>query len=567
MSESSRAAVAHRQPAVQALSGKTGLLQRACACGQHTMAGGECEECRKQRTVLQRRATNQSESTTAPPIVHEVLRSPGQPLDADTRAFMEPRFGHDFSRVRVHSGPKAAESARAVKAEAYTVGSNLVFAAGRFNPGTQGGRQLIAHELTHVVQAAGHAGQPAVFESGNQGTPKDIPVIRRKPENAGHEAGEALAWEFEVIEYGTYLEKNGDIEGMPTSGMKALVYARRRLKGERLALPKNGDALLVIEILNIAPDAEQRQVALSLLEQMNSEILFGMISREPTDQPGKIGIWELAGKFQGDELMRVLDFLSRRFKGDFTGLLKDKGKLEPTEDVELEKRTLDWLASNRKTAEQYFGDVWMKSRVVLLGETHHKGVQQRRFAADMIRRYGGPEVTLALETRHQAAVEAYLKSRDQKVLPEWFVPGEYTRLLDAARATGTWVNAVDTPLPSFDPGRDLNMASAIEVEEELGNKVLFYGGAQHIREVRGHHGNPLGRLLSGTYGENSYAISMEFTDTLTNQFFSMLRQRFPKLPSIGFDVDKSPLRWRKDPDVAKRTDLGENIDGYIYFLK
>src|SRR5205085_3852447 len=87
---------------------------------------------------------------TAPPIVHEVLRSPGQPLDKGTRSYFEPRFGHDFSKVRVHIGAKAAESARAVNALAYTVGRNIVFGDGQnlYN----GKKQLIAHELTHVLQ-------------------------------------------------------------------------------------------------------------------------------------------------------------------------------------------------------------------------------------------------------------------------------------------------------------------------------------------------------------------------------------------------------------------------------
>ena len=88
----------------------------------------------------------------APPIVHDVVGSSGQPLDAGTRAFMEPRFGHDFSKVRVHTDAKAADSARAVQARAYTVGRNVVFGAGKYGPGTQAGRGLLGHELAHVVQ-------------------------------------------------------------------------------------------------------------------------------------------------------------------------------------------------------------------------------------------------------------------------------------------------------------------------------------------------------------------------------------------------------------------------------
>src|SRR6266849_1328450 len=132
---------------------QTGLLQRKCACGQHTITGGECEECRhKHEGTIQRAAVSAAPVNTVPPIVHDVLSSSGQPLDAGTRAFMEPRFGHDFSGVRVHTDARATESARAVNALAYTVGRDMVFGTGQYAPETSEGRGLLAHELTHVVQ-------------------------------------------------------------------------------------------------------------------------------------------------------------------------------------------------------------------------------------------------------------------------------------------------------------------------------------------------------------------------------------------------------------------------------
>lgn len=96
--------------------------------------------------------TNDSGALTAPPIVHEVLRSPGQPMDTPTREFMESRFGHDFSRIRIHADDRAAESAVAVKANAYTVGRDIVFGPGRYAPASVQGRRLLAHELTHTIQ-------------------------------------------------------------------------------------------------------------------------------------------------------------------------------------------------------------------------------------------------------------------------------------------------------------------------------------------------------------------------------------------------------------------------------
>jgi Domain of unknown function (DUF4157) len=84
--------------------------------------------------------------------VQTVLGSPGHPLDASTREFMENRFGHDFGHVRVHTDGEAPESARALNALAYTVGRDIVFAGGRYAPGTKQGRELLAHELAHVLQ-------------------------------------------------------------------------------------------------------------------------------------------------------------------------------------------------------------------------------------------------------------------------------------------------------------------------------------------------------------------------------------------------------------------------------
>lgn len=101
---------------------------------------------------VQRQPAHNSDVSHVPPVVAEVLDSPGQPLDPATGAFMQARFGHDFSQVRVHTDPTAARSAGAIDARAYTVGRHIVFGAGQYLPGTWMGRRLLAHELTHVVQ-------------------------------------------------------------------------------------------------------------------------------------------------------------------------------------------------------------------------------------------------------------------------------------------------------------------------------------------------------------------------------------------------------------------------------
>jgi hypothetical protein len=194
------------KPAAAGLSGaRFGMLQRKCACGGSSSKEGECEECKQKGMSLQRRAAGGGTQAAVPPVVHDVLRLPGQPLDSATRAFMEPRFGHDFSRVRVHAdgpGPAntkilpagdsgeieaerlsdsimrapegrsafdfsririhadgaAADSARAIDALAYTAGHHIVFGAGLYRPHTADGQRLLAHELVHTVQQTGCSG-------------------------------------------------------------------------------------------------------------------------------------------------------------------------------------------------------------------------------------------------------------------------------------------------------------------------------------------------------------------------------------------------------------------------
>jgi hypothetical protein len=198
-----------KPPASANTSAQSHLLRRRCACGGTPGLDGECAGCRKERLSRQHRGqTDHDGPSTVPPIVNEVLRSPGQPLDADTRASMESRFGHDFGRVRVynslprtvpvnltvgptndvhereadaaasrvaaatampgkrfadfggvrvHTDSRAAESARALDARAYTLGHHIVFDEGRYASRTNEGRGLLAHELTHVLQQTGPA--------------------------------------------------------------------------------------------------------------------------------------------------------------------------------------------------------------------------------------------------------------------------------------------------------------------------------------------------------------------------------------------------------------------------
>lgn len=128
-------------------------LQRACApCAA---GGSPCPKCAAEEEVsVQRKTASLSASPENSSVQEDFLADlgPGLPLDDATRGFMESRFGYDFGQVRVHADEKAARSTEAVHALAYTVGKDVVFGAGQYQPATAGFHKLLAHELTHVVQ-------------------------------------------------------------------------------------------------------------------------------------------------------------------------------------------------------------------------------------------------------------------------------------------------------------------------------------------------------------------------------------------------------------------------------
>lgn len=140
-------------------------------------------EKKKEEIPIQRKAESSAPVNTGSANVDSVLRSSGRPLDPSTRHEMESRIGFDFSSVRLHTDSRAADSAQSLSAHAYTVGSNVVFAPGRYAPQTGEGRRLLAHELTHVVQQttspqrAHPAVRPAPAQVQRAWSGRDIPGV------------------------------------------------------------------------------------------------------------------------------------------------------------------------------------------------------------------------------------------------------------------------------------------------------------------------------------------------------------------------------------------------------
>lgn len=142
--------------AVMRMPEPEGRVQRVCA---------ECEDEMQRQPNPDEEEEKKLQTKEMPGRIPEVtpdletrisaLRGSGQPLPSSERAFFEPRFGQDFGDVRVHSGPEAADLAQRVQARAFTLGSSVVLGKGEDRPGTEAGRRLLAHELTHVVQQSG----------------------------------------------------------------------------------------------------------------------------------------------------------------------------------------------------------------------------------------------------------------------------------------------------------------------------------------------------------------------------------------------------------------------------
>ncbi|HEY4640006.1 MAG TPA: DUF4157 domain-containing protein [Thermoanaerobaculia bacterium] len=206
------------------------VLRRKCACGG---SESDCAGCAK-KNGLQRQPSGAAPASV-PPIVGDVLQSSGHPLDVSARTFMESRFGHDFGHVRVHDDARASESASAVHALAYTVGDHIAFRAGQYAPSTDAGRQLLAHELTHVVQQQGASiGSIEQLRIGDPDDPAEReadahvhgPVLSRAPEDSN-----------DAIQAGPlpYVQATELAKCLEIMGKENTEYCREEVLGEKPA--------------------------------------------------------------------------------------------------------------------------------------------------------------------------------------------------------------------------------------------------------------------------------------------------------------------------------------------
>lgn len=251
-------------------------LRRSCSCGS-------CADCKAGK--LRRRAVGTSRAGPVPRNVERVLDSPGRSLDAGTRASMESRFQHDFSKVRIHAGDEAAASAKSVQARAYTTGRHIVFDRGGYAPETAAGRRLLAHELAHVVQQRGEydrrpieIGQPddlaereandmadralagTVADAVAMPSPGAPPMLRRQEE--GQEAKPDIAWIADEVYLG--MKGPGTDEERVYRALERLKHNQAWIDEMRRSYARHGN---LDEDLDDDFDGTELQYALQLINQ------------------------------------------------------------------------------------------------------------------------------------------------------------------------------------------------------------------------------------------------------------------------------------------------------------
>jgi hypothetical protein len=236
-----------------------------------------------------------------PPIVNDVLRSPGQPLEPETRALMEQRFAQDFSRVRVHTDEKAVESAGTVNAFAYTVNEDLVFGRHQYQPNTGTGRLLIAHELAHTIQQ----------RNGTASSGKEDTALEHAADNAAMSAvfnrpvripsATAPAIQFLKVTSGALgkaLEEFTKQQGVPDKGIILLRKSPSFMK-VAATIDSNyvwrGDSYKVDPTGETGPDGRLNKGPFT-----GKRELFDVLSGKPSFQPFEAAPEPGRGKVSGD---------------------------------------------------------------------------------------------------------------------------------------------------------------------------------------------------------------------------------------------------------------------------
>jgi hypothetical protein len=343
--------------------------------------------------------------------VGNVLRTPGAPMDTRTREFMEARFGHDFSQVRIHTDAQAARSADRLSAQAYTVGHHVVFGAGKYAPASIAGRFLLAHELTHVAQqsndvARGRSGPVVWMEHGcaeEEANRSAAAVIRDATiAQAAITARPVSLQRFSLYEFfanipiigllvraifeGTfsddqlleYLDKitrRGRIEDAIDSDNKArAIVLRWKASNPKFNLSPTQKVLLVQEMLSGVTVGDDQDRILDLLEFSGNGDLALMFNARRLD------VTRLEQKLEGERRKRLDAFIATRFLGGRESLLQGDAFTQGEPAKGAPRFPYNWATLKAKIDGPYY-----HAEELIAEVTTYDAKQRQAAQADLLR--------------------------------------------------------------------------------------------------------------------------------------------------------------------------------------
>lgn len=452
------------------------------------------EKKKKKEAAVQRKASNGSRQGGAPAIVNEVLESSGQPLEPSAREFMESRFGHDFSNVRIHNDARASASASAVDAAAFTSGNHVVFASGRYRPNSVSGKHLLAHELAHVVQQGSGNSKARLIQ--HRSWFDDALIYLGLSEG-----------EFSDVELKVYLDKitkNNKIEDKYDSDNKArAIVGRWRKADSKFRLNPAQKVLLIREMLSGPTLGEDEKSILELLELSDNIDLRRIFA------PSGVSLTQLEKNLDGDSAKRLANFVAARFKGGRSALLKGEIEVIGAAGKGAPVFTYDWA--------------WLKARIegdYTLGEIQEIISRLDTASRDQALRDIGHE---------RAALQRQINSLRNKHRAEKD-PVKQEEILDHAKVVAKARNRLDNILqPIF---RDIvvtesraDLLSATTVPDAAEKPKILAALAPDVKLGKGGKPEPFKPTLSGETRDYEQKLRDHLPTMIQNYYDSTVKGR------------------------------------------
>jgi hypothetical protein len=502
------------------LSRETAELRRSLEMFKPKPAEEKKKEEEEKPAVQRKESSADPLAAVSQSVVGETLDSPGRPLDPATRGFMESRFGHDFSQVRVHDDLRAAASAESVNALAYTVGPDLVFGAGRYAPHSSQGRELLAHELAHVVQ--------------NRGVRTDTPTIMRRSgwESfkiwIGAEEGEFA--DDELLAYLKGVTSRNKEEGNYDSDNKARAIVNRMKAGNKKFSPDAAQKILLIKEMQSGFTGDDDEQAILYLLQGTSNAELSTMLHSGLD------LVDLDSDIHGEEEDRYRAFLDTRFEGGSKSVLAGKIKLKPwTETIgKLEAEVSD--ISDIEEVKRIRKDIQEKYGIELDSDVGIEGIKKRYTKVPKGAIDGLKKRPWHLDELH--ALERALV--------------HYAPILGAARGKSTRAKAAQevTTTSKVEQSIDVDKATGVLDTTTMGE---YFGDVKNFS---------LFKAAEGKSGDFPGDVPKQLEGTITHELaHGLMKYELPRYVSrFKYWINENTADADKDTRVAKK-----NVEAPITF--